>query len=53
MSLRLHLQGLEGLAISNGSVAFEASVLSHSGHRRLLGVVDNGHEKVVDKDDPY
>ena len=53
MSLRLHLQGLEGLAISNGSVAFKASVLSHSGHRRLLGVVDNGHEKVVDKDDPY
>jgi len=53
MTLRLHLRGLEGLTISKGSVTLKASVLSHSGHRRLLHVVYDGQEKVVDKGDPY
>jgi len=53
VSLRLYLRGLEGLAISNGSVTVKASVLSHSGHGRLLGVVNSGQEKVVDEGDPY
>jgi SAM-dependent methyltransferase len=51
--LRLHLRGLEALTISGGSVTFKASVLSHSGHRRLLRVVEGGQEKSVDKGDPY
>lgn len=53
VSLRLHLRGLEGLSIRNGSVTFKASVLSHSGYRRLLRVVVDGQEKVVDQGDPY
>ena len=39
--------------VSNGSVTFKASVLSHSGHRRLLRVVNDGQEKVVEKGSPY
>lgn len=53
VSLRLYLRGLEGLTIENGSVALKASVLSHSGHRRLLRVVRQGQEKVVKDDSPY
>lgn len=49
--LRLHLRGLEGLAIRNGSVTLQASALSHSGHRRLLRVVADGQEKSVNKGD--
>jgi len=53
VSLRLHLRGLEGLSIDNGSVVFKASVLSHSGHRRLLRVVEDDREQVVEEDSPY
>jgi len=53
VSLRLYLRGLEGLALENGSVALKASVLSHSGHRRLLRVVDQGQEKAVEDDSPF
>ncbi len=34
-------------------MTFKASVLSHSGHRRLLSLLDDGKEKAVGKDDPY
>ena len=51
VSLRLHLRGLEGLTISNGSMTLKASVPSRSGHRRLLHVVHDDQEKVVDKGD--
>ena len=53
MSLRLYLRGLEGLTISDGSVTIKASVLSHSGNRRLLRVVDDGQEKAVEEGSPY
>jgi type 1 glutamine amidotransferase len=53
VSLRLHLRGMEGLTISNGSVAFKASVLSHSGNRRLLSVVYNGQEQVPEEGSRY
>jgi hypothetical protein len=52
-SLRLYLRGLEGLSISNGSVTIKASVLSHSGNRRLACVVDEGQEKAVDEGSLY
>ena len=53
VSLRLHLRGMEGLTISNGAMTLKTSLLSHSGHRRLLHVVGDGQEKVVETNDPY
>ena len=53
MRLRLHLRGLEGLTISNASVTVKASVLSHSGNRRLLRVVNNGQEQVTEEGSRY
>ena len=53
VSVRLYLRGLEGLAINGGSVTLKASVLSHSGHRRLLHVVEDGEEKAVEEGCPY
>ncbi len=53
VSLRLHLRGLEQLSIDNGSVTIKASVLSHSGNRRLLHAVEGGREKTVEKGSPY
>ena len=51
--LRLHLSGMESLTISNGKIKLSASVLSHSGHSRLLAVVEDGKEKKVEKGSPY
>ena len=53
VSLRLHLRGLEHLSIGNGSVTIKASVLSHSGNRRLLSVAEGGQEKTLEKGSPY
>jgi len=53
LSLRLYLRGLEGLTISNGSLTLKVSVLSHSGNRRLLRVVNNGQEHVPEKGSRY
>jgi len=51
--LRLHLSALEGLSVSNGSVELMASVLSHSGYKRLLRVRVGGREQAVDAAGPY
>ena len=51
--LRLHLRGLEELTIRSDSTALKASVLSHSGRRRLLRVVNDGQEKGVEEGGPY
>ena len=51
--LRLHLRGLEELTIRSDSMALKASVLSHSGHRRMLRVVNDGQEKDVEEGGPY
>jgi len=51
--LRLYLRGLERLTICSGSMTLKASVLSHSGNRRLLRVVDDGQEKVVEEGSRY
>ena len=51
--LRLHLRGLEELTIRSGSTTLKASVLSHSGHRRLARVVNDGQEKDVEEGSPY
>jgi hypothetical protein len=53
VNLRLHLRGLERLKLSDGSVTIKASVLSHSGNRRLLRVVQDDEEKAVEKGSPY
>jgi hypothetical protein len=51
--VQLRLGGLESFTVSNGRTELRASVLSHSGHRRLLSVVDGGEEKKLAKDSPY
>ena len=53
VSLRLYLRGLEGLTISNGSVIVKASVLSHSGNRRMLTVANGSQEQVSEEDSRY
>lgn len=51
--LRLHLGGLEQLQVSGAKVSLIASVLSHSGHRRLLEIEEAGKERrSAGKDDP-
>jgi len=52
-SLRLYLRGREGLTISSGSTTWKASVLSHSGHPRLLRVVEDGEEEAAEEGAPY
>jgi hypothetical protein len=52
--LRLHLRGLESLAISCGEMKLSASVLSHSGNARLLHLGTNGKEgPQLTKDSPH
>ncbi len=51
--LRLNLRGLESLRIVTHTVDLRASVLSHSGHRRLLHRVEDGKEQRIDEDSPY
>ena len=51
--LRLRLAGLESLTVSSGRVKLAASVLSHSGHPRLLRRIEKDQEKSVDKDSPF
>lgn len=51
--LRLNLRGLESITVSNGKVDLRASVLSHSGHPRLLSVKDEVGEKKVEHGNPY
>lgn len=51
--LRLHLRGLERLAIGTGSVTLEASVSSHSGHTRMLRVSGHHQDKTVDRGDCF
>ncbi len=53
LTLRLHLRGLEGLTVHHGSVTLKASVLSHSGHHRLVRVVEDGQEVPVKDGSPY
>jgi type 1 glutamine amidotransferase len=53
LAVRLHLGGLESLSVSNGTLQWTASVLSHSGNPRLLAVVEDGVEKAVDRASPF
>lgn len=51
--LRLHLGGLEQLQISGAKISLFASVLSHSGHRRLLEIEEAGKKRrSAGNDDP-
>lgn len=50
--VRIHLSGLESLQISNGKVTLFGSVLSHSGHMRLLEIEEAGKKKQAGKSDP-
>ncbi len=50
--VRLHLSGLESLQMSNGKVTLSGSVLSHSGHMRLLEIEESGKKREAGKDDP-
>jgi hypothetical protein len=50
----MYLGGLEGFwARGVGETTLEASVLSHSGHKRLLSLREKGKQKVIGKDSPY
>jgi ribosomal protein S27E len=52
--VRAYLGGLEHLAISNSDVTLSASVLSHSGNRRLLHLKRDGKEgPALEKGSPY
>jgi len=52
--VRAYLGGLEHLAISCGGVTLSASVLSHSGNRRLLHLKKDGKEgPPLEKGSPY
>jgi hypothetical protein len=42
--LRLHLSGLESLAVSNGKVKLTGSVLSHSGNTKRLYLTEEGKD---------
>jgi len=54
VKVRLYLKGLESFRVTSGKVALEASVLSHSGHRRLLHLRKDGREgPQLDKKSPY
>ena len=53
IAVRLHLRGLESFTVFNGKRKLAASVLSHSGHRRLLHVWEKGKEKKVAPASPY
>ena len=43
--LRLHLTGLESLAVSNGKIKLMGSVLSHSGKTKRLYLTEDGEER--------
>ena len=52
--VRMYLRGLEGFSASGGGKgSLNASVLSHSGHRRLLHLWQDGKENKVDRNSPY
>ena len=51
--VRLYLRGLESFGAANGKLTLAASVLSHSGHRRLLHLWEQGKEKKVEPASPY
>jgi type 1 glutamine amidotransferase len=54
VSVRMYLRGLEGFrARGGGETTLEASVLSHSGHRRLLNLREKGQEKAIGQHSPY
>ncbi len=50
--VRLHLPGLESLQLSAGKVTLFGSVLSHSGHKRLLEIDEAGKKREAGRDDP-
>ena len=51
--VRMFLRGLESFGASIGKTRLSASVLSHSGHRRLLHLRQQGKEKEVEQKSPY
>lgn len=52
--LRVYLGGLEDMSITSGDVRLNASVLSHSGHPRLLHLWKKNEEgPQLDKDSPF
>jgi len=50
--LRLHLGGLESIQLGCAKVTLFGSVLSHSGHERLLEIEEAGKKRKAGKDDP-
>jgi len=50
--LRLHLGGLESIQMGCAKVTLFGSVLSHSGHERLLEIEEAGKKRKAGKDDP-
>ncbi|MCE9518147.1 MAG: hypothetical protein K8R87_01045 [Verrucomicrobia bacterium] len=50
--VRLHLSGLESLRMSNGKVTLSGSVVSQSGHMRLLEIEESDKKREADKNDP-
>jgi hypothetical protein len=54
MILRLHLGGLESLAVSNGELTLRASIKTYGGAARLSYGLKNGDEgPALEKDGPY
>ncbi len=54
LTVRAHLSGLESLSVSNGKVRLHISVLSHSGHARLLHLWKQDKEgPQLDKGSPF
>ena len=51
--MRLYLRGLESFTVSDEKRKLAASVLSHSSHRRLLHLWEQGKEKKVAPASPY
>ncbi|NQU24193.1 MAG: hypothetical protein HQ567_23170 [Candidatus Nealsonbacteria bacterium] len=51
--VRLHLRGLESFTVAAGKRKLSASVLSHSGHKRLLHLWEDGKEKKIEPASPY
>jgi hypothetical protein len=51
--LQLKLRGLESLVISSGRIELHASVLSHSGNRRLLSVKCANGRRELEQRSPY
>ena len=50
--LRFRLGGLESLRLSGGGLILSTSVLSHSGHKKLLEIEDGEKKRVGERDDP-